>query len=110
MWAQLCAAATDLRIELVSASADDSVGEARWEAWYTFGPAKRPVHNVIDVRFRFVDGKVVVHEDHFDFWRWSRQALGPVGLLLAWTGWLRRKVQAQARKGLDRYLESRKAG
>jgi hypothetical protein len=53
---------------------------------------------------------VVVHEDHFDFWRWSRQALGPVGLLLAWTGWLRRKVQAQARKGLDRYLESRKAG
>jgi hypothetical protein len=52
---------------------------------------------------------VVEHVDSFDFWRWSRQSLGVVGVLLGWSGWLRRKVQAQARKGLDRFLEQQKS-
>lgn len=104
MWISLCERATDLKIELVEASADDTSGKARWEAWYRFGPAKRPVHNVIDARFTFADGKVVAHEDTFDFWRWSRQALGLMGWLLGWSGFLRKKVQAQARKGLEIWM------
>jgi hypothetical protein len=109
MWAQLCGAATELKVELVSVSADDEEGTAHWEAWYPFGPGKRPVHNVIHARFRFSEGRVVEHVDSFDFWRWSRQSLGVVGVLLGWSGWLRRKVQAQARKGLDRFLEQQKS-
>ncbi len=104
MWASLCASAADLKVELVSVSATDTEGAAHWEAWYAFGPSKRPVHNVIHATFRFENGKVVEHLDHFDFWAWSRQSLGLVGLLLGWSGWLRAKVQVQARKGLERYL------
>ena len=104
MWAQLCGAASELKVELVSVGATDTEGVAHWEAWYPFGPGKRPVHNVIHARFRFENGRVVEHVDEFDFWRWSRQALGVVGLLLGWSAWLRAKVQGQARKGLDRFL------
>ena len=46
--------------------------------------------------FRFRDGLIVEHRDRFDFWRWSRQALGAPGLLLGWTPMLRNKVRAQA--------------
>ena len=42
-------------------------------------------------------GKIVRHIDRFDFWRWSRMALGPAGLLLGWTPLLHKKVQAKAR-------------
>lgn len=110
MWASLCTSATDLRVTLVSVSAGDAEGAAHWEAWYAFGPQKRPVHNVIHAQFRFDHGRVVEHVDSFDFWRWSRQALGVVGLLLGWSPWLRTKVQAQARKGLDGYLARQQGG
>lgn len=110
MWTQLCGAAPELKVELVSVSADDHEGKAHWEAWYPFGPGKRPVHNIIHARFRFRDGLVVEQVDEFDFWRWSRQALGVVGLLMGWSGFLRRKVQGMARKGLDRFLAQQSIG
>lgn len=107
MWASLCEGATDLRVELIDVSADDTAGAARWEAWYTFSLTKKKVHNVISARFTFRDGLVVAHEDHFDFWRWSRQALGLPGWFLGWSSFLRKKVQSQARKNLMRWLEKR---
>lgn len=101
MWAMLCDAGEDLRVELVSASADDATGEARWDARYTFAGG-RPVHNVIRARFTFQSGLIASHVDTFDFWRWSRQAIGPAGLALGWTPWLRRQVQRRAAKQLAR--------
>lgn len=50
------------------------------------------------------EGKIVGHVDHFDFWRWSRQALGAPGLLLGWTPILRGKIRSRARGNLDRFL------
>lgn len=104
MWAMLCARGKDLRVEFSDVQADDSSGSARWEARYTFGATGRRVHNVIRAEFVFRDGLIAEHLDDFDFLRWARQALGPAGLLLGWTGYLRRKVQAQARRSLDAYL------
>jgi len=43
-------------------------------------------------------------EASFDFWAWSRQALGLPGWLLGWTPWLRRKVRATAARNLAKFM------
>ncbi len=83
---------------------------AHWEAHYRFSATGRMVHNIIDARFTFDEhGKIATHVDTFDFWRWSRQALGTPGLLLGWSPMLRNKVQATAAKNLDGYLAKKKS-
>lgn len=104
MWAMLCARGKDLRVEPSGVTADDARGSARWDAWYTFSGSGRRVHNVIEATFAFRDGLIVRHVDRFDFWRWSRQALGPAGLLLGWTPFLRAKVRAQAARSLATWM------
>src|SRR5687768_11981260 len=105
MWRMLCARAADLTIEVSGVSFADGVGRAHWEPRYTFSATGRPVHNVIDATFRFADdGRIVEHTDVFDFWRWSRQALGWKGWALGWTPIVRNAVRAQAAKGLDGFL------
>jgi ketosteroid isomerase-like protein len=84
--------------------ADDHRGSAHWEAKYKFPLNGRPVHNIIDAEFEFEDGKIRKHTDTFDFWRWSRQALGAPGILLGWgplKGPLRKKLAAR----LDEFME-----
>lgn len=103
MWAMLCARGEDLRIEFSDIAADDSAGRAHWEARYTFSVTGRRVHNRIDARFSFADGRIAVHDDRFSFGRWARQALGPVGLLLGWSPFVRAKVRATAAKGLTAF-------
>ncbi len=104
MWKMLTGRATDLRVEASGIEAGPERGRAHWEAWYAFSATGRRVHNVIDARFEFRDGLIVRHEDQFDFWRWSRQALGPVGLLLGWTPLVRNRVRAEAAKGLTQFM------
>jgi hypothetical protein len=106
MWRMLCARGTDLRIEFANVSAGESVGGADWQAWYAFSATGRQVHNVIHAAFRFADGLIVEHIDTFDFWRWSRQALGPPGVLLGWTPWLHGKVRRDAARALERFMAS----
>lgn len=66
------------------------------------------VHNVIDSRFIFdPQGLIRTQRDSFDFWAWSRQALGAPGLLLGWTPFLHNKVRAQAAANLRKYLAGR---
>lgn len=103
MWRMLTGRAEDLRVEL--REHDDA--SARWVAHYTFGRTGRSVVN--DVRATFVvrDGLFAEHDDRFSFHRWSRQALGPAGLLLGWTPLLQAKVRAQARAELDRFSAAR---
>ncbi len=96
MWAMLVKRATDFRLEFRDVQADGERGQAHWEAWYLFG-GQRKVHNVIDATFTFRDGRIATHVDHFDFWRWSRQALGLPGLLMGWSPALRRTVQQRSR-------------
>lgn len=100
MWRMLCTNGRDLVLEWRDVVADAREGRAHWEARYTFGATGRRVHNRIDAHFEFRDGLIVRHVDRFDFWRWSRQALGLPGVLLGWSPWLRAKVRAQAAKSL----------
>lgn len=103
MWTMLCARGKDLRVEYTNVHADENRGSADWQAWYTFKASGRPVHNVIRAGFAFSEGLIVEHVDRFGFWRWSAQALGPVGALLGWTAFLRAKVRHQALRALDEF-------
>lgn len=102
MWTMLCKRAKGFSLTFRDVSADDTQGKAHWEADYLF-QGGRKVHNVIDAAFTFQNGKVVKHVDTFDFYRWSKMALGAPGLLLGWTGFLQKKVQGQAMKGLQEF-------
>lgn len=104
MWKMLCSRATDLKVEARDIAATEGSGSAHWEAWYTFTKTGRPVHNVIDAAFEFKDGRIFLHRDSFDFWRWSRMALGPAGMLLGWTPVLRNAVRKEARAGLAKFM------
>ena len=108
MWRMLCVRGTDLRVEFGNLRADDSRGGAHWEAWYSFSLTRRKVHNVIEAEFEFRDGLILRHVDRFDFYRWSRQALGLPGLLLGWTDKLRAKVKTTAASGLQDFIAREK--
>ena len=67
--------------------ADTTSGKAHWEADYRFSATGRMVHNVIDGVFEFNDqGLITRHRDSFDFYSWTRQALGR--LACCWAGHL----------------------
>ena len=87
--------------------ADAQRGSAHWVATYEFGQTGAIVINDIQARFVFRDGKICEHHDHFDLWRWSRQALGTKGLLLGSTPLVQNAIRAQAQKGLKAFQGSR---
>ena len=111
MWRMLCgatrgneAARAHWRLEV----SDITASSAHWEAHYLMGATGRRVHNRIDARFEFdAQGLITRHRDRFDFWAWSRQALGAPGWLLGWTPWLRGQVRRQAAVSLERFLARR---
>ena len=104
MWRMLTERGTDLRVELLEHSAEGDGGSAHWRAHYTFTETGRSVVNDVRATLRLGDGLIADHVDDFDFHRWSRQALGPSGLLLGWTPLLRSAVRRKARAGLDEFM------
>jgi ketosteroid isomerase-like protein len=100
MWRMLIGRAPDLKVELAEHDADESQGSARWIARYTFASTGRPVVNEVQATFKFRDSRIVEHVDRFPFWRWSRQALGPAGVIMGWSPSLRLRLRRDARAGL----------
>ena len=104
MWRMLTGQAEDLEIELAEHAAEGDTGSARWIARYTFTRSGRPVVNDVRASFRFgPDGLIREHTDDFNFHRWARQALGPVGLLLGWTPIVRSAVRRKAAARLEQF-------
>ena len=100
MWRMLTGRAQDLRVELPEH--DDT--SAHWIARYTFSTGHKVV-NDIHATFRFdAHGLIADHRDEFSLYRWARQALGPVGLLLGWTPIIQGRVRREARAGLDAFM------
>ncbi|NPC59181.1 nuclear transport factor 2 family protein [Caenimonas soli] len=111
MWRMLCEAmrakgADVWKLDYRDIRADATRGAAHWDAHYRFSATGRIVDNSIDANFEFNPaGQIARHKDRFDFWRWSRQALGAPGVLLGWTPVIRNKVRAQAAANLSKFLE-----
>lgn len=100
MWRMLAARAQDFSLTFDGVQADDQQGSAHWVATYLFSQTGNTVVNRIQANFRFADGKIVEHRDHFDLWRWARQALGAKGLLLGWAPLVQNAIRQQAARGL----------
>ena len=104
MWHMLISGSKDLSLTYDNISADNKTGSAHWEARYTFSQTGQKVHNIIEARFEFKDGKIIKHTDSFNFYLWSRQALGLMGWLLGWTPFLQNKIQKTVTKRLDMFI------
>lgn len=104
MWHMLAGGSSTVEVMHNNVQANDTSGSAHWEAHYNFSRTNRSVHNIIDAEFHFQNGKIIWHRDHFDFWRWSRMALGPSGILLGWTPFLHKQVQQTAATNLDKFI------
>ncbi|NJS37181.1 MAG: nuclear transport factor 2 family protein [Brachymonas sp.] len=115
MWGMLCDAVQakgrdQWKLMFSDVKTNGNTGSAHWEPIYLFSATGRIVHNIIDADFTFNEqGLILTHRDRFDFWRWSRQALGAPGLLLGWSPFLRSKVRQQANANLRKYLKAKGA-
>ncbi len=111
MWRMLCTATAskpESRAHWQLQVSDITECSAHWDAHYLFSATGRPVLNRIDAAFEFgATGLITRHRDRFDFWAWSRQALGLTGWLLGWTPLLRHKVRATAAQNLAKFMARR---
>lgn len=106
MWTMLTGTeGTELSISFEVLEAQPNSGKVNWKADYKYGPQKKPIHNDIMASFKIKDGKIIEHHDHFDLWKWSRQALGLPGALLGWTPFMRNKIQHTTNKLLRKFMD-----
>lgn len=108
MWEMLIKRGKDLQLEYHNVQANETNGSAEWIATYTFSATGKKVINHIKANFIFKNGKIIKHTDQFDFYKWARQALGFTGLILGWTGFVKKKVRQTAMKSLDNFMNKSK--
>ena len=106
MWEMLCQRAKDFsltyhHIQLL----DEEYTTCNWVATYLFSKNARRIINRVTAHMRFRDGLIIEHTDAFDFYRWCRQALGWKGILFGWTAFLQKRIQIQAKVGLQKFME-----
>lgn len=104
MWSMLIKSGKDMRVEFSHVRTEEHGAKAHWDAYYTFSATGRKVLNKVDASFIIENGKIVKHIDQFDFYTWSKQAMGLAGFLLGWTSFLKNKVRKQASAKLAAYM------
>jgi ketosteroid isomerase-like protein len=105
MWQMLISSGKDMRIEFKDIKAINNTVTAHWDAYYTFSKTGNKVINKIDASFIIENGKIISHNDSFNFYKWAKQALGFTGLLLGWTPLLKNKVQKTAQESLKTFIK-----
>ena len=108
MWEMLISRGKDLTLIFKNVQATPNGATAEWVAYYTFSKTGRKVENHIKASFIIENGKIVQHLDQFNFHKWSKQALGTVGLLLGWTSFFQNKVSETAMSGLADFMKKNK--
>ena len=108
MWEMLCKNAKDFSLTFSNIQLlDEEYATCNWVATYTFSKTGRKVVNNIKAFMRLKDGKIIEHSDGFKLSKWAAQALGFKGALLGWTGFMKRKIQQNARKNLIAFIEKK---
>ena len=108
MWKMLCRSAKDLRLNYQIRSVSDSHARIQWEAFYTYGKNKRKVHNKVEARLEFEDGKIIRHKDKYSLWKWAAQTMGLNGVIIGGTSFFKKRLQKQSREMLQRFLSKKK--
>ena len=105
MWKMLCKRAKDFSLHYGNIKIlDEEYTTTEWTASYLFSKSGRRIINKITAHMKFKDGLIIEHTDAFDIYRWCRQALGLTGLLLGWTSFMHKKIQKQAKAGLEKFM------
>ena len=108
MWEMLCRNAKDFSLTFSDIEElDEEYATCRWTATYTFSKTGNKVVNKIKAYMRFKDGKIVEHSDAFRLSTWIGQALGWKGVIFGWTGFMKRAVQKNARRNLEKFMEKK---
>jgi hypothetical protein len=94
-----------LKVNFSNVQASAERGNADWVAEYEFSATGRKVINHIHAEFEFKDGLIYRHTDRFNLHRWATQAMGWKGRLLGGFGFFKRKVQQNARRALNQFIE-----
>ncbi len=106
MWEMLCKNAKDFSLTFSNIQLiDEEYATCNWVATYTFSKTGRKVVNYIKAYMKLKDGKIIEHSDAFKLSNWAAQALGFKGVLFGWTGFMKRKIQHNARKSLIAFIE-----
>jgi ketosteroid isomerase-like protein len=107
MWQMLCTRAKDFSLTYGNIQLlDEEYSTCEWNAIYLFSSTGKRVHNKIKAYMRFKDGLIIEHTDGFNFYKWTRMALGLPGFLFGWSNFMQRKIQKQARAGLIKFMET----
>lgn len=110
MWEMLCKNAKDFSLTFSNIQLlDEEYATCNWVATYTFSRTGRKVINNIKAFMKLKDGKIIEHSDAFKLSKWAAQALGLKGVLLGWTGFMKRRIQKNARKNLIGFIEKKNA-
>ena len=104
MWKMFCTKSNDLVIEYKNVKSNHNHGSAEWIAKYTFSRTGKTVTNTIYSSFIFENGKIIKQVDKFNFYKWSRQALGFTGSILGWSKLLKNKIRKGAIKSLAAFM------
>jgi hypothetical protein len=95
------------KLDFSNIQASDTDGSCHWEAHYTLSSTGKKVHNIIEAKFRFKNDLIIIHTDTFNFYRWARMGFGFTGILMGWTPFFRKKVQARVKNLLDSFIAKR---
>lgn len=107
MWEMLCKRAKNFSLTYGDIKMlDEEYTTCKWMARYLFSKTGRPVANHVTAHMRFKDGLIMEHTDAFDFYKWSRQALGIPGFLFGWTNFMHKRIQMKAKFGLEQYMNA----
>ncbi|WP_342269364.1 nuclear transport factor 2 family protein [Spiroplasma endosymbiont of Aspidapion aeneum] len=78
-----------------------------WSAHYLFGPKRRKVSNIVKSEMVIKDKKIALHTDVFDFYKWSKQAIGIASILFGKRKFFHNKICSVANKNLMNYISNK---
>lgn len=106
MWHMLTMGSSkDFTLHFQNIKTSQNTASCDWEATYTFSLTNRKVINRIHAQFKIENGKIIVHQDSFNFYTWARQAFGLKGLLLGWMPNFQSAVQKKSAEKLNSFIE-----
>jgi len=109
MWEMLCKRVKNFSLSFNDIDIiDEEFATCSWTANYLFSASGKTVVNKVKAYLRIKDGFIIEHTDHFNFYNWSKQALGIKGFLLGWTHFFAKKIRKQALLSLEKYKTQQK--
>ena len=107
MWRMICQGQKGknfiVEVSNIKSNSRKQTGSAHWEAHYVFSQTGKKVHNIIEAKFEFRNGKIIKHIDTFNIHTWAKQAIGFKGYIFGGTHFFKKKLNAQTNQLLKEF-------